>query len=59
MERYSAVLKENVFIVSVKSSADYNDDLENKTVVIEAEKPLNMKDGTNTVKLGFVFRVYI
>ncbi len=59
MERYSAVLKENVFIVSVKSSANYNDDLVNKTVVIEAEKPLNMKDGTNTVKLGFVFRVYI
>ncbi len=59
IERYSAVFKENVFVVSVKSAVDYRDGLNGTTVVIESEKPLDPKDGSNTVKLGFVFRVYV
>jgi len=59
IERYSAVFKKNVFVVRVESTVDYRDGLVGKTVVIESEKPLDTKDGPNTVKLGFVFRVYV
>ena len=59
IERYSAVFKKNVFLVRVQSGVDYRNGLIGKTVVIESEKPLDPKDGTNTVKLGFVFRVYV